>query len=101
MGARSETFVVSHPYPVVLEGLAKALPTEGFSVGSVDPAGGRIEASNRRHRVTVSVGAIDAITTEWVADVELKIGLGPDRYEAVVGKVRTALDRWLDAYFTP
>lgn len=99
MGARSERFVVRQPYPVVYDAFISALPSFGIRVIGADPARGRIEAETRRDRITLSLGAIDAVTTEWVADIELKVGLGPDRHAERLLAIRHALDSYLGTYY--
>ena len=99
MGARSEIEVVHQPWPVVYDALIQTLPTCGFGIASVQPDRGRIELETRNTRVTVAVGAIDAITSEWVATAEQKIGLLPDRHERQFATIRESLDRYLQTYY--
>lgn len=81
MGARSELHVVDQPWPVVYDALVQTLPTIGFRIVRLDPERGRILVETRNTRVTVAVGAVDAITSEWIATTEQKIGILPDRHE--------------------
>lgn len=99
MGARSELEVVDQPWPVVFDALLQSLPTKGFRITAVDPSRGRIEAETRNTRFAVAVGAVDAITTEWVATAELKLGLLPDRHDQHFAAMRDALDTYLGAYY--
>ena len=99
MGARSEVHVVPQPWPVVYDALVRCLPSAGFTITATDPDRGRIELETRNTRLTVAVGAIDAITSEWVATSELKLGLLRDRHEEKFAAIRDALDRYLAAYY--
>lgn len=99
VGARSEIDVVEQPWPVVFDALLQSLPTMGFRITGVEPHRGRIEAETRNTRFVVAVGAVDAITTEWVATAELKLGLLRERHDAHFGAMREALDTYLGAYY--
>lgn len=99
MGARSEVEVVDQPWPVVYDALVQALPTAGFRVTRLDPERGRIELDTRNTRVTIAVGAIDAITSEWIATAEQKIGILPDRHERQFATIRESLHRYLATYY--
>lgn len=99
MGARCEAQVVDQPWPVVYDALLQCLPGAGFRIVRIDPERGRIDAATRNTRVTVAVGAIDAITSEWMAAAEQKIGLLPDRHERQFATIRDALDRYLRTYY--
>ena len=99
MGARSATQVVDQPWPVVYDAFIRCLPSAGFRVTRTDPDRGHIELETRNTRLTLAVGAVDAITTEWVATSELKLGLLPDRHEQKFTAIRDALDRYLAAYY--
>lgn len=99
MGARSEIEVIDQPWPVVYDALIQTLPTCGFRITGVEPARGRIDLETRNTRVTVAVGAIDAITSEWIATAEQKIGILPDRHEQRFATIREALDRYLQTYY--
>ena len=99
MGARSEVHVVAHPFPVVYDALQRCVPSAGFRVTGIDPDRGRITLETRNTRLTVAVGAVDAITTEWVATAELKLGLLRDRHEEKFAAIRDALDRYLATYY--
>ena len=99
MGARSETQVVRHPWPAVYEGLVNLLPANGFDLVASDPAVGRLVAETKRQRITISTGAIDAITTEWVVDVESKLGLGDDHAGEIVARLAAALELHLVTYY--
>ncbi len=99
MGARSAIETVAQPWPVVYDAFLQALPTRGFRVTEVDARRGRIGLETRNSRLVLAVGAIDAITSEWVATSEQKIGIVPDRHEAHFATIRDALDAYLDAYY--
>ena len=99
MGARSEIETVEQPWPVVYEALLRALPTRKFRVTHTDATRGRIGIETRNSRLVVAVGAVDAITTEWVATSEQKIGIVPDRHEAHFTSIRDALADYLAAYY--
>ena len=99
VGARSELEVVDQPWPVVYDALVQTLPTVGFRIGEVDPQRGRIVAQTRNTRVTIAVGAIDAITSEWIATAEQRIGIFPDRHERQFATIRESLDRYLRTYY--
>lgn len=99
MGARSAIHEVDQPYPVVFDALVQALPTRGFRIESVEPHRGRIGLRTRNHRVVLAVGAIDAITTEWVATSEQRFAIVPDRHERLFAAVEDALASYLDAYY--
>lgn len=99
MGARSELHVVDQPWPVVYDAFIQTLPTSGFRITQVDAERGRIELETRNTRATVAVGAIDAITSEWVATAEQKIGILPDRHERQFTAIEESLDRYLQMYY--
>ena len=99
MGARSEVHVVGHPYPVVFDALTRCLPSAGFRIADVDPGRGRLRLETRNTRLIVAVGAVDAITTEWVATSELKLGLLRDRHAEKFAAIRDALDGYLATYY--
>lgn len=99
MGARSDVHVVAHPFPVVYDALQRCLPSAGFRITGTNPDRGRISLETRNTRLTVAVGAVDAITTEWVATSELKVGLFRDRHEEKFAAIRDALDRYLATYY--
>ena len=99
MGARSDLHRVDQPFPVVYDALLRCLPTAGFRITGTDPSRGRISLETRNTRLTVAVGAVDAITTEWVATSELKLGLFRDRHEEKFAAIRDALDRYLAVYY--
>ena len=99
MGARSAVEVVDQPWPVVYDALLRCLPTAGFRITATDPERGRLTLETRNTRLTVAVGAVDAITTEWVATAELKLGLLRDRHAEKFDAIRTSLQRYLDAYY--
>lgn len=99
MGARSEVHVVAHPFPVVFDALQRCLPSAGFRVTGTDPDRGRMTLETRNTRLTVAVGAVDAISSEWVATSELKLGLLRDRHEEKFAAIRDALDRYLATYY--
>ncbi len=91
--------VVDQPWPVVFDALLQTMPTCGFRIAQVDAERGRIELETRNTRLTVAVGAIDAITAEWVASAEQKIGLLPDRHEQQFATIAESLDRYLQMYY--
>jgi hypothetical protein len=99
MGARSAVEVVDQPWPVVYDAFVRSLPTRGFRITSTDPQRGRIGFHTRNTRFVLAVGAVDGVTTEWVATAELKIGLLPDRHEQHFAAIREALADYLDAYY--
>jgi len=99
MGARSGVHVVPQPFPVVYDALQRCLPTAGFEITGTDPERGRLQLETRGTRLTVAVGAVDAITTEWVATSELKWGLLRDRHDEKFAAIRDALDRYLATYY--
>ncbi len=99
MGARSAIETVPQPWPVVFDALLQCLPTKGFSITAVDGQRGRIELETRNSRLVLAVGAIDAITSEWVATSEQKIGIVPDRHERHFASIRDALETYLAAYY--
>ena len=99
MGARSEVEIVEQPWPVVYDAFVKALPTKGFRITGMDPGRGRISFETRNTRFALAVGAIDAITSEWVATAELKIGIFRDRHQQHFEAMREALDAYLSAYY--
>lgn len=100
MGARSEVHIVDQPWPVVYDALLRCLPSAGFGIAGTDPERGRIDLETRNTRITLAVGAIDAITSEWVATSELKLGLLRDRHEEKFAAIRDALDRYLATYYS-
>ncbi len=100
MGARSEVQVVPQPWPVVYDALVRCLPSAGFTITGTDPDHGRIRLETRNTRLTLAVGAVDAITSEWVATSELKLGLFRDRHEEKFAAIRDALDRYLATYYS-
>ena len=99
MGARSEVHVVGHPWPVVFDAFVKSLPTKGFRITEVDAQRGHLALDTRNTRFRLAVGAIDGITSEWVATAELKIGIFPDRHQQHFDAMRDALDRYLATYY--
>ncbi|HSP03649.1 MAG TPA: hypothetical protein VLR27_09125 [Acidimicrobiales bacterium] len=99
MGARSQVEVVHQPWPVVYDALLRCLPSAGFTITGADPDRGRIDLETRNTRLTVAVGAIDAISSEWMATSELKLGLFRDRHEQKFAAIRDALERYLAAYY--
>jgi hypothetical protein len=99
MGARSAVEVVDQPWPVVYDAFVRSLPTRGFRITSTDPQRGRIGLETRNTRLVLAVGAVDGVTTEWVATAELKIGLLRDRHEQHFAAIREALADYLDAYY--
>lgn len=99
MGARSAVQIVDQPWPVVFDAFVNALPTRGFRLTSIDPERGRIRMETRNTRFTLAVGAIDAITTEWVATAELKLGLFRDRHAQHFATIGEALDGYLRTYY--
>ncbi|MDZ7675897.1 MAG: hypothetical protein U5K30_12620 [Acidimicrobiales bacterium] len=100
MGARTEVHTVDQPWPVVYDAFVQALPAAGFDVTSVDAARGRIDFERRNRRFTLAVGAIDTITSEWIATSEQKFGVLPDRHERQFAAIRDALDRYLGTYYS-
>jgi hypothetical protein len=99
MGARSEVHVVDQPWPVVFDALVQSLPTRGLRITDVDPSRGRIDLETRNTRFVVAVGAVDGITSEWVATAELKLGIFRDRHHRYFEAMRDALDRYLATYY--
>lgn len=99
MGARSEVQVVAQPWPVVYDALLRCLPSAGFTITASDAERGHIRLETRNTRLTLAVGAIDAITSEWVATSELKVGLLRDRHDQKFEAIRDALDRYLATYY--
>ena len=99
MGARSEIRIVDQPFPVVFDAFVKALPGAGFDVTGIDPDRGWISLSTRNHRLTLAVGAIDAITTEWVATAERQVALGRDKHDRHFGAIDEAVTAYLAAYY--
>lgn len=99
MGARSAVSVVRQPFPVVFEAFVNALPTKGFRIDSVNAERGRITMSTRNTRFVLAVGAIDAITTEWMVSAELRFGMFRDRHERHLRAIGEALDAYLAAYY--
>ena len=101
MGARSEVHVVPQPYPVVYDALERCLPAAGFRITGSDPERGHLRLETRNTRLTVAVGAVDAITSEWIATAELKVGLFRDRHDAKFAAIEQALDAYLATYYGP
>lgn len=99
VGARSEIHVVDQPWPVVFDAFVQSLPTRGFRITGTDPTRGRIELETRNTRFTLAVGAVDGITSEWLATAELKIGIFRDRHDRHFAAMRDALGAYLDAYY--
>lgn len=99
MGARSEIETVGQPWPVVYDALVRCLPTAGFRITRTDPDRGRIDLETRNTRLTLAVGAVDAITSEWVAVSEQKIGVVPDRHERHFSSIRDSLADYLATYY--
>jgi hypothetical protein len=99
VGARSEVQTVHQPWPVVYDALVRCLPSAGFDIVGTDPDRGHIRLETRNTRLTLAVGAVDAITSEWVATSELKIGLFRDRHEEKFGAIEQALQRYLATYY--
>lgn len=99
MGARSAVETVDHPWPVVYDALLRCLPTAGFRITGTDPDRGRIELETRNTQLTVAVGAVDAITSEWVATAQLKVGVFRDRHAEKFDAIRDALDHYLVTYY--
>ena len=99
MGARSEVHVVGHPFPVVYDALQRCLPSAGFRITGTDPDRGHLRLETRGTRLTVAVGAVDAITTEWVATAEQRFGLLRPRHDQHFAAIRDALDRYLATYY--
>lgn len=84
---------------MVFEAFVNALPTRGFQITGVDRDRGRITMSTRNTRFVLAVGAIDAITTEWVVTAELKFGMFRDRHERHLRAIGEALDAYLRSYY--
>lgn len=101
MGARSATHRVAHPFPVVFDAIVASAPTQGFRITEIDPARGRIGLRARNTVLTVAVGAVDAVTSEWVATAELRIGIFRDRHDQHFARIDAALARYLAAYYVP
>jgi hypothetical protein len=99
VGARSEVQVVHQPWPVVYDALLRCLPSAGFTIADADPDRGHIRLETRNTRLTIAVGAVDAITSEWVATSELKVGVLRDRHEEKFAAIADALDRHLATYY--
>ena len=99
MGARSDIETVEQPWPVVYDALLRSLPTKGFRITAVDAARGHIDVETRNSRLRIAVGAVDSISSEWVATSEQKIGIVPDRHERHFASIREALERYLSAYY--
>ena len=99
MGARSEIEIVDQPWPVVYDALVRCLPSAGFRITDTDPERGHIALETRNTRLTVAVGAVDAITTEWLATAELKIGVFRDRHDEKFAAIRDQLRTYLDTYY--
>lgn len=99
VGTRSEIHVVNQPWPVVFDAFVQSLPTKAFRVTEIDPRRGHIGLETRNTRFTLAVGAVDGITSEWVATAELKIGVFRDRHDQHFAAMRDALHTYLDAYY--
>ena len=99
MGARTDIELVDQPWPVVYDAFVQSLPTKGFRITAVDPSRGRIDLETRNTRFTLAVGAVDGITSEWMATAELKIGIFRDRHDHHFGAMRDALQQYLAAYY--
>lgn len=99
MGARAELETVDQPWPVVFDAFVQTLPAAGFRIERIDPQRGRISVETRNTRLTIAVGAVDAITSEWIATAEQKIGVLPDRHERQFATIREALSNYLAAYY--
>jgi len=99
VGARSQVEIVHQPWPVVYDALLRCLPSAGFTITGADADRGHIELETRNTRLTIAVGAIDAITSEWMATSELKLGLFRDRHEQKFAAIRDALERYLATYY--
>lgn len=99
MGARSEIHRVDQPWPVVYDAFTRCLPAAGFRIEATDPDRGRIDLATRNTRLVLAVGAVDAISSEWVATAELKLGLFRSRHEQHFAAIRDALDRYLATYY--
>ena len=99
MGARSEVEVVDQPWPVVYDAFVRSLPTRGFRITSTDPQRGRIGVETRNTRFVLAVGAIDGVSSEWVATAELKVGILRDRHQQHFSAMREALDAYLSTYY--
>jgi hypothetical protein len=100
VGARSQVETVDHPWPVVYGALLRCLPAAGFRITDTDPDRGRITLETGNTRLTVAVGAVDAITSEWVATAELKVGVFRERHERKFATIRDALDTYLRTYYS-
>ena len=99
MGARSDVHAVAQPWPVVFDALQRCLPTAGFRIRGVDEARGRLQLRARNADVVVAVGAVDAITSAWVATSEHRIALGPPRHRELFAAISESLDHYLAAYY--
>lgn len=99
MGARTEPEVVDQPWPVVYDAFVRSLPTKGYRITALRPDRGQIDLERRNTRLTVAVGAIDSVTSEWVAAAELRVGVLRDRHDAHFAAVRDALHTYLGAYY--
>lgn len=99
MGARSPIHEVDQPFPVVFDAFVKALPTKKFRITGIDRDRGHIRLRTRNHDLVVAVGAVDAITTEWVASSEQRFAVVPDRHERNFAAIEAALDDYLTAYY--
>ncbi len=84
---------------MVYDALIQSLPTKGFRIVDVDAPRGRIDLETRNGRLRIAVGAVDAISTEWVVTSEQKIGIPPARHERHFAAIRDALDTYLHAYY--
>lgn len=99
MGARTEPEVVDQPWPVVYDAFVRSLPTKGYRITALRPDRGQIDVERRNTRLTVAVGAIDSVTSEWVATAELRVGVLRDRHDDHFAAVRDALHTYLAAYY--
>ena len=99
MGARSAIETVDQPWPVVYDAFVRSLPTKGFRITGLDAPRGRIQLETRNCRLVLAVGAVDAITSEWVASSEQKIGIVPARHDSHFASMREAVDTYLAAYY--
>lgn len=99
MGARSPITRVGQPWPVVFDAFLQCLPPAGFRIESVDAERGRIALSTRNTSVLLAVGAVDAITSEWMATAELKLGVFRDRHAEKFRAIDDALSLYLATYY--
>lgn len=99
MGARSEIHVVEQPWPVVYDAFVQSLPTKGFRITALEPGRGHIRFETRNTRFVLAVGAVDGITSEWLATAELKLGIFRDRHQHHFDRIEDALRGYLAAYY--